>query len=170
MQSGGADPITRVRRTQQERREGTRSRLLEATVECLVELGYSGTTTLEIERRAGVSRGARIHHYPTKASILAGACDYLYLQLSDHYDVAFGGAPGEADADRVRSGLRLLWSVYRQRSYAAALELHMAARTDEELRARLLELGDVHRRLAVDAAARHFALGEDMAVRLVEAT
>ena len=174
MQSSGPEAQVRVRRTQQQRRESTRSRLLDATIESLVELGYSGTTTLEIERRAGVSRGARIHHYPTKASLLADAVDHLYLQLSAHYDEAFGGVPGgepgaEHDAERFRAGLLVLWSVYRQRSYTAVLELNMAARTDAELRARLIEVGNHHRRLAVEAAARYFALPEQSALRLVEA-
>jgi AcrR family transcriptional regulator len=171
MQSSGPEAQTRVRRTQRERRESTRSRLLDATIESLVELGYSGTTTLEIERRAGVSRGARIHHYPTKAALLADAVDHLYLQLSAHYEEAFGRAlDGEvSDADRFRTGLMLLWSVYRQRSYLAVLELNMAARTDAELRARLIEVGNHHRRLALEAAANYFALPETSARRLVEA-
>jgi AcrR family transcriptional regulator len=174
MQSSGPEAQTRVRRTQRERRESTRSRLLDATIESLVELGYSGTTTLEIERRAGVSRGARIHHYPTKASLLADAVDHLYLQLSAHYEEAFGRGPGadaivERDADRLRTGLMLLWSVYRERSYTAVLELNMAARTDAELRARLIEVGNHHRRLAVEAATNYFALPAQSALRLVEA-
>src|SRR5262245_24013110 len=105
----------RPRRTQQERREATRTALMRATVECLVELGYSATTTLEVERRAGVSRGARIHHFATKAVLLASAVDHLYGQLGDHYEQAFGHAqPGATDAERLSSGLRLLFSVYRR--------------------------------------------------------
>lgn len=174
MQSTGPEAQVRVRRTQQQRRESTRSRLLDATIESLVELGYSGTTTLEIERRAGVSRGARIHHYPTKASLLADAVDHLYLQLGSHYEQAFGKVPGElaglqSDADRLSAGLMLLWSVYRQNSYTAVLELNMAARTDAELRARLVEVGHHHRRLAIEAAANYFALPQASALRLVEA-
>jgi AcrR family transcriptional regulator len=178
MQSSGPQAPqaqTRVRRTQRERRESTRSRLLDATIESLVELGYSGTTTLEIERRAGVSRGARIHHYPTKASLLADAVDHLYLQLSAHYEEAFGRVPGgaealgQSDADRLRTGLMLIWSVYRQRNYTAVLELNMAARTDAELRARLIEVGNHHRRLAVEAATNYFALPAASALRVVEA-
>ena len=33
---------------------------MEATVECLVELGWAGTTTTIVSERAGVSRGAQI--------------------------------------------------------------------------------------------------------------
>src|SRR6185503_20711778 len=80
-----------ARRTQQARRAATQGALLDATLDALVELGYGATTTLEVERRAGVSRGARIHHFPTKALLLASAVDYLYEHLGDHYEQAFGG-------------------------------------------------------------------------------
>ena len=126
-------------------------------MQCLVELGYSATTTLEVERRAGVSRGARIHHFPTKAVLLASAVDHLYRQLGDHYEQAFGQAqPGATDAERLSSGLRVLFAVYRRPGYVAVLELSMAARTDHELRARLQEVGLRHRGLAVEAASKYF--------------
>jgi AcrR family transcriptional regulator len=155
------DPISSVfprpRRTQQERRETTRTALLDATIASLVELGYSGATTLDVERRAGVSRGARIHHFPTKALLLASAVDYLYGQLGDHYEQAFGRTREDAsDAERMRSGLRLLWSVYSRPDYAAVLELSMAARTDAELREHLHAVGDRHRALAIEAAGKYF--------------
>ncbi|MDD9938479.1 MAG: TetR/AcrR family transcriptional regulator [Myxococcales bacterium] len=158
----------RPRRTQQERRESTRRRLLEATVESLIEGGYSGTTTLAIEQRAKVSRGARIHHYPNKAALLADVVDHLFSQLSDHYEEAFGRVEGVSDADRLRAGLRMLWSIYRQPSYTAVLELSMAARTDDELRARLVGVGDRHRALAVDAAARYFGLDAELGRNLAD--
>jgi AcrR family transcriptional regulator len=146
-----------VRRTQQERRATTRAALLEATVASLVELGYAATTTLEVERRAGVSRGARIHHFPTKALLLASAVDYLYDHLGDHYELAFGGeSAGGSDAQRLHGGLGLLWQVYKEPRYLAVLELNMAARTDDELRARLVEVGDRHRAYAVAAGGKYF--------------
>jgi AcrR family transcriptional regulator len=159
------------RRTQQQRREATQARLMEATIESLIDCGYHGATTLEIERRAGASRGARIHHFPTKASLLAAAVDYLYDQVSGSYEVAFGGAqPGTSDAQRVRVGLRKLWEIFRGRDYSAVIELTVAARTDEELRACLQAVGLRHRELALQAAARHFAFAPEHAFPLIEST
>ena len=159
-----------ARRTQQQRRATTQAALLEATVASLVELGYAATTTLEVERRAGVSRGARIHHFPTKALLLASAVDHLYEHLGDHYEQAFGGgAEGASDAQRLHNGLRVMWDVYKEPRYLAVLELNMAARTDDELRARLVEVGDRHRALAVAAAAKYFPqLAGALAEALVE--
>ncbi len=158
------------RRTQQERRDGTQRVLLRATVDCLVELGYRGTTTLEVEQRAGVSRGARIHHFASKAALLAAAVDFLYDQLHGTYEQAFGALPERgSDLQRFRSGLRVLWSTYMRPDYVAALELQMAARTDEELREHLRGVAERHRLLAVATAQRHFpALDAEAARSMVE--
>ena len=63
----------RRRRTQEERRTATRGALLDATIDCLIEYGYGGVTTTRVVERAGVSRGAQVHHFPTKAVLVAEA-------------------------------------------------------------------------------------------------
>ncbi|MFI2533416.1 TetR/AcrR family transcriptional regulator, partial [Rhodococcus erythropolis] len=67
----------KVSRTQAERTAAMRGRLLDAAVESLVELGYARTSTQEIARRAGVSRGTQLHHFPTKESLVVAAVEYL---------------------------------------------------------------------------------------------
>src|SRR5215831_19475699 len=67
----------RVPRTQQQRRDETRRALLDAAVESLIEVGFARTTTLEVQRRAAVSRGALLHHFPSKAELLVAAVDHL---------------------------------------------------------------------------------------------
>src|SRR4051812_37931807 len=68
---------TRAPRTQQQRREETRRALLDAAVQSLIEVGFARTTTLEVQRRADVSRGALLHHFPSKAELLVAAVDHL---------------------------------------------------------------------------------------------
>ncbi|MHB1802402.1 MAG: TetR/AcrR family transcriptional regulator, partial [Actinomycetes bacterium] len=51
----------------------TRRRILDATLLTLVERGHAGTTTLAVQRRAGVSRGALLHYFPTRADLLVAA-------------------------------------------------------------------------------------------------
>jgi AcrR family transcriptional regulator len=146
------------RRTQEERRNTTRAALLDATISVLVEQGYRGTTTLAVERRAGVSRGARIHHFTNKAALLAGVADYLYEQLSDFYAEAFAGDTRrhESDLERLRHGMRELWEIYQRPHFTAVLELNMAARTDPELQQGLQSVAVRHRQLALDAARKYF--------------
>jgi AcrR family transcriptional regulator len=120
------------RRSQEERSAATRQRLLDATVDCLIELGYVGTTTTEIVRRAGVSRGAQVHHFPTKAELVQQAVVHLaqrrQQELRDEFERV------DANADRVSLAIELLWSAYAGPLFAAALELIVAARTDDELK------------------------------------
>src|SRR5205085_9670279 len=78
-----AAPTTR--RTQAERRAETRGRLLDATLECLAELGYAGTTTTEVVRRAGLSRGAQVHDFPTKAELVVAAVEHLFQRRHDDF-------------------------------------------------------------------------------------
>src|SRR5687767_4439256 len=77
MTARAASTAATHRRSQEERSAATRERLLDATVECLVDLGYAKTTTTEVVRRAGVSRGAQVHHFPTKADLVQNAVVHL---------------------------------------------------------------------------------------------
>jgi AcrR family transcriptional regulator len=121
-----------VRRTQEERSNATRERLLDATIECLIELGYGGTTTSEIVRRAGVSRGAQVHHYPTKAELVNGAVAHLAKKREQEVREEF--ARIDPKGDRVSEAIDLLWSGYAGPLFTAVFELIAAARTDPELR------------------------------------
>jgi AcrR family transcriptional regulator len=151
------------RRTQAERSASTRGRLLDATIECLVERGYAGATTAEIETRAGVSRGARMHHFPTKAALLAGAIERLYERLAEDYARAM--AEMGRDADRFHTGYRLLWKTYTAPVQAAVLELFVAARSDAELRGELAEVSERRHR---DTRRRANAYFPDLATREAE--
>ncbi|QXJ26410.1 TetR/AcrR family transcriptional regulator [Actinomadura graeca] len=101
-------------------------------MECLVELGWSGTSTTEVARRAGVSRGAQQHHYPTKMVLVAAALEHLLEAQRLAYETAFAVLPEERRD--VAGALDLLWEVFRGPPAKALLELAVAARTDEELR------------------------------------
>jgi len=74
--------------TQEERTRAMRARLLEATVELLVEKGYAGTSTTLVSERAGVSRGAQLHHFPSKqdlvVSYLRGIHDTFVERAAAH--------------------------------------------------------------------------------------
>ena len=70
-------------RTNAERSAATRVRLLDATIDCLIELGWSGTSTTEVVRRAGVSRGAQVHHYPTKEDLVYDQMEVFETTLID---------------------------------------------------------------------------------------
>ena len=128
----------RVRRTQAERSAATKARLLDATIECVRDLGYARTTTPEIARRAGLSRGAQLHHYPTKAELVAGAIEHLVERRNREFREAFARVP--AGADHYAAAIDILWSMLCGPMADAWRELALAARTDPELRPRVAEL------------------------------
>jgi len=126
------------RRTQAERSARTRQRLLDAALVCLAERGYTGTTTTEVAERAGVSRGAQLHHFPTRSELVVAACEHLVERRLEEFRKAVLAFP--AGADVVDGAVEVLWSMFSDPSAYAMLELAVAARTDPELRAHLRPL------------------------------
>lgn len=138
------------RRTQDERSATTRALLLDATIDCLFELGWAGTTTTEIAERAGVSRGAQLHHFPTKKELVATAVEHLLERRLDEFRNGFATMP--QDVDRAKAVVDLLWSMFSGPVFYAWLELLVASRTDPTLRTTCEE---INRRFA-DGARRAF--------------
>jgi AcrR family transcriptional regulator len=126
---------TTPRRSQAERSASTRQALLDATIACLVEDGYAKTTTTRVAERAGVSRGAHLHHFQTRQALVAAAMEHLAERRGEHLLAAAQELP--AGRERLRQSLDLLWSSYASPLYQAALDLWTHARTDPELRERL---------------------------------
>ena len=126
-----AAPQTPPRRTQEERSAATRSRLLDATIECLIERGYGGTTTTVVAERAGVSRGAQLHHFPTTAELVIQAVARLAQLRADELRRDAESLP--AAGARLGAVLDKMWAVFSGPLFLAALELWVAARTDPEL-------------------------------------
>ncbi len=125
------EPV-RAPRTQQQRRDETRRALLDATVESLIEVGFARTTTLEVQRRADVSRGALLHHFPSKAELLVASVDHLAEMRARELKALAAQLPqGRVRTDAV---IGLLWQCFSGAFFQVAMELRTAARTDPELR------------------------------------
>jgi AcrR family transcriptional regulator len=128
----------RERRSNAERRETTRTALLDAAVDSLVEEGYANTTTRGIAERAGVTPGALHHYFSTKAKLLGETRHHISAKII----VAVRG-PGAPDAlplpQRAEAQMDRMWELYKGPLFQAAMELWVAARTDAELRRELSE-------------------------------
>jgi AcrR family transcriptional regulator len=123
------------RRTQEERSSETRERLLRATIDVLLKRGYAGLTTAQVEEHAGVSSGARVHHYRSKADLVIAATSYIYEhagELGQHRAQA-----ASHSAEPIRGYIEDCLSIYFDRSFVAAYEVVVAARTDPPLMARI---------------------------------
>ena len=120
-----------------------RARLLDATVELLVERGFAGTSTTLVSERAGVSRGAQLHHFPTKNDLVVAAVEHLTdVRGSELAAAAAAVADGE---HRTRAVLQVLADHFTSPVFTAALELWVAARTDAGPAGRGRAAGAAHR-------------------------
>jgi AcrR family transcriptional regulator len=136
--SSGQSGAVIVPTRQADRSAATRARLLDAAVSSLVEHGWAGTTTTVVAERAGVSRGAQLHHYPTRADLVLAAVDHLGTRRAEVVRREAAALP--TDRDRTYRVLELLADFSTGPLYVAALEVWVAARTDEVLRAALVPI------------------------------
>ena len=98
-----------------------RARLLEATVDCLVERGFSHTSTTLVSEHAGVSRGAQLHHFPTKNDLVVAAVEHLTeLRGAELADAVSRLPQGDG---RTRAVVRMLGDHFSSPVFTAALEL-----------------------------------------------
>ena len=130
--------MTSVRRSQAERSATTREALLDAAIACLIEEGYASTTTSRVAERAGVSRGAHLHHFQTRTALVGAAVEQLARRWLGELRAASEALPD--GPERTLVGLDLLWAHYASPLFQAALDLWTDARNDDELRERLIEV------------------------------
>lgn len=116
----------------QDRSRVTRQRLLEAAVACLAERGWAGATVSVVAERAGVSRGAAQHHFPTREDLFTAAVEYVAEQRST-------ALRGLCAQDR-GAVVAALVDLYTGPLFRAALHLWVAAANEEQLHARVTEL------------------------------
>ncbi len=133
--SSAAAPPKPARRTQEQRSSEMRARLLDATIDCLVEFGYAGTTTPRVAERAGVTRGAQVHHFRSKTDLVVAAISHLAHRRTEAAMRELGrGATGD---DPIGAMLDSLWALHQGPLFVAAMELWVAGRTDPLLAAEM---------------------------------
>jgi AcrR family transcriptional regulator len=127
-----------VREPQQDRSRATRSRLLEAALDRLAELGWTRTTVAVVAEHAGVSRGAAQHHFPTREDLFTAALDYMTdVRLAD---VRRRGTDLPAGAHHTEAVVDMIVGFYTGPLFRAAVQVWVQAAADETLRAQLVPL------------------------------
>ncbi|MER5635647.1 TetR/AcrR family transcriptional regulator [Kitasatospora sp. NPDC002227] len=130
---------TAARAPQQSRSRATRRRLLEAAVECLAELGWQGSTVAVVAERAGVTRGAAQHHFPTREDLFTAAVEHVAAERLAAVQAAAGELPPAGPA-RTEAVVGLIVRLYTGQLFRAALHLWVAAATEAPLRERIVAL------------------------------
>jgi AcrR family transcriptional regulator len=129
--------------------------LLDATIASLVEDGYANTTTSRVAERAGVSRGAHLHHFQTRQALVAAAVELLARRRGAALLAKADTLPPKGP-ERVAKGLDLIWASYASPLFQAALDLWSDARTDAELRRHLTGVERELDRQTLELARRFF--------------
>ncbi|MRH91934.1 TetR family transcriptional regulator [Nocardia sp. SYP-A9097] len=157
----------------QDRSRATRQRLLEATIDCLAETGWAAATVAVVAERAGVSRGAAQHHFPTREDLITAALDYMFdtRMAQSLTDAQAIGEVAEGQG-RTEAVVTALVEGYTTPFFKAALQVWTHAAADPTLRELIMPMearfGRASHRMAVEA------LGVDdsdpVAHHLVQAT
>ncbi|HUD94680.1 TetR/AcrR family transcriptional regulator [Sphingobium sp.] len=156
--------MAKNRRTQEERTAQTRLALIDATIAAISDLGYTGASTTLIAEKAGVSRGAMMHHFPTRAALMADVVRHVF----DH-------EMAEYEETRVRTGFgdrlydwpRLLWAVLSRPSGMAVLEILQATRSDRDLAALVVPMQEAVEQSALGAVRGAFGGDEKLALSVM---
>ena len=126
------------RRTQAERSHETQQKILDVTLDCLLRKGLRDTSTVDVARVAGVSRGAFLHHYPSKEILLKEALRHLLTrEIDDVRALARDIGEGRVGLDGF---LDAMWARFSGPLYMITLEFVTAARTDPAIKDALREV------------------------------
>ena len=127
--------VARRRRTQAERSASTRTVLLEAAIKCLFEHGYGATTTINVAEEAGLSRGAMLHQFPTKADLMTFVVEEVFEQEVELYHTLLKGY--DDPRERLVAYPEAVWQVLSRPAGVAVLEILQGSRSDPVLAEKL---------------------------------
>ena len=157
----GDNPIPRRPATgAQPRADRSRDQLIDETVACILEEGFSGASAQHIAERAGVTWGVVQYHFGGRRGLLTAVVDAASERLLDALDalpIQIDGLDGVA---RVEYIVSTLWEIYTEPKTLAALEILIATRQIRD--------DDAARRLADRTAALYQlsqGIGRDLSSR-----
>lgn len=171
MGSGEADKL----KTQKS--VATRRSVIDATIQCFIEIGYFRTTTTEIAKRANLTRGAVQYYFPTTPDVLRASIDHLLAKWIDTYYAALGEISSEED--QLARSIDIYWQFVRDPLFVAWQELVAASRTEPELAEIIDTAAAQYERRRLDAgremypqhmrsAGENFELGRDLSRVVLE--
>jgi len=139
---------------QAQKSASTRTQITEAAIKCFVEYGYSRTTTTLIAEKAGLSRGAMLHHFPSRLAVVRAAVEHLHSKRLRAFRKAVSKTTPEGD--HVRQSVEAYWAHVRHPMFVAFFELAVAARSEKELASILRPAQEAFEREWYDAAVDMF--------------
>lgn len=148
------------------RSAATRAKLIHATIATLNALGYTATTTIEVVRRARVSRGAMLHHFSTRADLLLATAEHILREQEiERRETLRTVDRGE---HRFHAITDVMWNTMQQPEAVALTEIMLGGRSDPEIHIRFSALMKAFNRRLLDGpnqVADDFGYGDSRLVR-----
>jgi AcrR family transcriptional regulator len=137
------------RRTQAERTAETRLRILKAAANLIRRRGYARFRTAEVAAEAGVSRGAQLHHFPTKDSLVVATLEHVFeqAQVLSRRRAAAVNRPRDLIEAVIEDAKEFFFSEH----FMVAIDIVLSTSTDQAVRKRILDISRKARR-PVEAA------------------
>jgi len=152
-----AAPTKQPRKTQAERSAATRQVLLDAAVKCLFEHGYGTTTTILVAEEAGVSRGAMLHQFPSKADLMTFVVEAVFDDEVRQYGKLLKGL--DDPRERLLAYPMAVWKLQSRPEGVAVLEIFQGSRSDPVLAKKLKPVQAKIDKAAVTALQSEFPSG-----------
>lgn len=114
------------RRSQAERREVTRQALINAASEVLQERGWAQVTSVAVCARAGLTRGAFVHHFDGLPQLFAEVLEHRYHEIVARVE-------GEGEPTSIVQLIERTWAINREPEFKVVLEAWLAGANDAEL-------------------------------------
>ena len=135
---------TARRRTQAERTEETRTRILKAASELIRRRGYARFRTADVAAEAGLSRGAQLHHFPTKDSLVVATLEYVFeqAQIQSRRRAAAINRPRDLIEAVIEDAREFFFSEH----FMVAIDIVLSTSTDQAVRKQILDISRKARR------------------------
>src|SRR6266853_2018289 len=135
---------TARRRTQAERSEETQTRILKAAANLIRTRGYARFRTAEVAKEAGLSRGAQLHHFPTKDSLVVATLEYVFeqAQILSRRRAAAVNRPRDLIEAVIEDAREFFFSEH----FMVAIDIVLSTSTDQAVRKQILHISRKARR------------------------
>jgi AcrR family transcriptional regulator len=143
------------RRTQAERSEATQTRILKAAANLIRRRGYAHFRTAEVAKEAGLSRGAQLHHFPTKDSLVVATLEYVFeqAQILSRRRAAAVNRPRDLIEAVIEDAREFFFSEH----FMVAIDIVLSTSTNQSVRKQILDISRKARRPAEAAWAEALA-------------
>lgn len=145
-------PTENIQPAKQPRGEETRRQLLKAALDCFVEHGVSGTNTTMISKRAGLTRGAYLHHFKSRQMLIAAAIDFTQQEAM----AAIEASIRQLFLDPTEGLFVQIWKKALPDTFLAGYEMMMLARFDDSLKSEWQHHSDQFREKRVEILTELF--------------